>query len=159
MRVILLQLAGVWAAGCCAVLAGSWTFLLAAFLGLPLFALPGAVLVFSLVYLVGMLTPDGAPLSGRPWPRAVWAAIITVLGCGASVLAYAVLNSVQADNNVVLNVLLLALPFSLVAATLTANWLARIVAALLLAVLVWLGVQLPGAGSSFTAFWHSLFSS
>lgn len=157
MRVILLQLAGIWVAGCCAVLAGAWTFLLAAFLGLPLFTVPGVVLVFSLVYLVGMLTPDGAPLSARPWPRTAWAAIVAVPGCVASVLTYAVLNALHLDNNVVLSVLVLALPFPLIAGTLTASWPIRIIAAAPLAGLVWLDVQIPDAGSSFTTFWRSLF--
>lgn len=157
MRVILVQLAGVWVAGCCAVLAAAWAFLLAAFLGLPLFTLPGAVLVFSLVYLVGMLTPDSAPLSARPWPRTAWAAIVTVPGCVASVLTYAVLNALHLDNNVVVSVLILALPFPLIAGILTASWLTRITAAIPLAGLVWLGVQIPAAGSTFTVFWRSLF--
>ncbi|MEV8438145.1 hypothetical protein AB0425_12275 [Actinosynnema sp. NPDC051121] len=138
------QIAAVWLAmGLAGAFAG-WLVLVGFFLHSAVLVGIGMIGPFAVLYLVGTFTPRGSPLTATPLRRLGWAALVTALGLVGAVFSNAVVESSgPAKPPSWLALPAFGLPFALVAAMLAHGLVVRLVAVVVTAAAVALGVWLP----------------
>ncbi len=141
------QLAGVLVAGLAMAVGGGWLALLAFAIGAPWLLLFVLVPLAGLLYLVGALTKNASPLTRHPGLRVVWALVVCLAGLVGAVFALAAEAASKPDYRLppLIGILLLALPFVLVAAGLSASWPMRIGGVVVLVAAIALGISLPSS--------------
>lgn len=142
---VLAQLAAVWVAGLVAIVTSGFLLVLAVLLRFPLLLVPPLALLLVLFCVAGMLTKDAARLTRRAGPRLLWASIITLVGTLLIAFGQAVSEAAGDPGAAWIGVVLLTLPFPLVAALLVRPWPVRAVGAVLLGGAMVLASWLPGA--------------
>ncbi|PXY32462.1 hypothetical protein [Prauserella muralis] len=146
---VVAHVAALWVAGAVTTLTGGWLVVLAAFLHAGFLLVPPVLLLAALTYAVGTATRRVTSLTAGHGIRLLWALAYTFLSTVAVLFTVSALDALGTPFPPAVNLVLLTLPFPLVACAFVDRWTVRGPALVVLltgvALCVWLPEPVPGA--------------
>ncbi|WP_370946854.1 hypothetical protein AB5J62_04570 [Amycolatopsis sp. cg5] len=159
-----IQLASLWGAAVLVLVTAGWLLLLGGFFGSPLLSAPVPFILVGVAYALGSATRPASRLTESHGTRVLWAFLVGLVGLAGTFFLFAAFDAAGIDHVPWLVIILLGLPYPLVAGILATPWAFRAGALVLTAALIVLGVWLPASrdkpastGERFAEMVHDVF--